>query len=285
VPVDEISGFIGYFNGLKVVDDEDWEIMNELVKNGHISMRKSVNLMNQCFLDRRMDVVENIISCVSDLTEKDFIQVILDCLVLSDEYLIDLTKIKLQNGRKNRKTSPQNTTKILWSLLKRLLYSAVTRNTAFSNVVLTSAVKSYVSPRISLLLLHLLSHMILNDSTDFDQQMILEDHHIRHAITWMESLIDAHLGTISILVQHDSSARLALRAVMKLFQGLDDRSENVEKALGTTFHIMRMQTFTNRKPWLSYNHDERKSENGQQFNPTYAKFSPIGVYTVETLIT
>ena len=166
-----------------LISDKEWLILQNLSLLGHMSITKYYNILNLCLQTSHLDILLSIIRFSSDLSERVFIHTINELLLLSDESFISYsnttttestlpttsttaaevdstnTSSKKKKISKSKATTTSTTTTTnnditnidgaalgRWNYFYLLLHITLTRNNAFSNILLTETIKKHLAP-------------------------------------------------------------------------------------------------------------------------------------------
>ena len=215
VPINEIDSLLTHISNITInttdtnkdpISDEEWLIIQNLSLLGHISISKYYNIVNLCLHTSHLDILLYIIKFSSDLSERVFIHIINQLLLLSDNSFISYTtnaystadntsatatevasnntSNKKKKVSKNKATATATTTEpttdtntittnndtsnvdsaVLgrWNYFYLLLHITLTRNNAFSNILLTETIRKHLAPPRTSFILRCLATIVHN---------------------------------------------------------------------------------------------------------------------------
>ena len=168
----------------------------------------------------------------------------------SDANDFDLV-VEEEKNQDTQVTTPATPLLIVHMIAKAL----VQRNSAFSSVLLTEALRNAISSQGAVLLIRLylkfldgLKH-VAGDSNEVERVEVkydeltvvgeLNDMEMKRAILWIQCLVDAHFTSLALNVETNSSVRRALVAAMNIVKDCDKSLETLELLAGTLEHLCR----------------------------------------------
>lgn len=286
VPLDASTAFLTRLNevGINgVFQVSDWDVIKLLLRSHTISLTSHSMILIIAYKNHRYDVLADIAKYVSDLDENvatKLLQMAISCEeknigrmgVRNGLLVLRKDKVAAKPAKKNAKSASdandtdlvveeenqdtQVTTPATPLLIVHMIAKAlVQRNSAFSSVLLTEALRNAISSQGAVLLIRLylkfldgLKH-VAGDSNEVERVEVkydeltvvgeLNDMEMKRAILWIQCLVDAHFTSLALNVETNSSVRRALVAAMNIVKDCDKSLETLELLAGTLEHLCR----------------------------------------------
>ena len=228
VPINEIDMFLTHISNITInttnttnkeqITDKEWLIIQNLSLLGFVSISKYYSILNICLHTSHLDILLYIIKFSSDLSERVFIHIINELLLLSDESFISYTNTTTEStltttsstaaqvdstntsGKKKKVSKSKATTTTTtepatetyttstdmsnvdstalgrWNYFYLLLHITLTRNNAFSNILLTETIKKHLAPPRTSFILRCLATLVHNYFNHMPILPILNSH-------------------------------------------------------------------------------------------------------------
>ncbi len=289
VPADASTAFLTRLNevGMNgVLQVSDWDVIKLLLKSYTISLTSHSIILLIAYKNHRYDILADIAKYVSDLDENmatKLLQMAINCEekdigrmgVRNGILVLRKDKVTTKATKKNAKTisaetndadlvvedenqDTQLTTPATPLLIVHMIAKAlVQRNSAFSSVLLTEALRNSISSQGAVLLIRLYLKFldglkyVAGESNDINQERVevkyddlhvigeLNDLEMKRAILWIQCLVDAHFTSLALNVETNASVRRALVAAMNIVKDCDKSLETLELLAGTLEHLCR----------------------------------------------
>eukprot|EP01035_Chromulina_nebulosa_P020500 gene20500-26594_t len=252
------------------LSSEDWTMLLAVIHSRTVSILSSPFLLQLAAQNFRMDVFKEMILHVADFSELHCVKVLRFCLLLPDDALVQafsslgitIPRPK-KKSRKNADNEIAGSSILLYEdgssnfpgqrivLLQEMMHSCLSRESAYSPVLLSEAVRDALSPEMAASFLRILAS-ILGGLCSEDaaaaiswSRWIVLDEHIKRAVSWMEAILDGHFSAIALnvcRVMLDEPTRKGLTAALKVVMHADVAATGVEDLLGVWTHISRIIT-------------------------------------------